>query len=67
MSARVLVAAGADLSVCGSGAPGFHEKTALDLAEAADSPKSSRSSVRPGVDGSNRRATMRAGGLPDAL
>jgi ankyrin repeat protein len=32
---RVLVAAGADLSIRGSGAPGFHEKTALDLAEAA--------------------------------
>ena len=32
---RVLVAAGADLSLRGSGAPGFHGKTALDLAEAA--------------------------------
>jgi ankyrin repeat protein len=32
---RVLVTAGADLSIRGSGAPGFHEKTALDLAEAA--------------------------------
>jgi len=32
---RVLLAAGADPSIRGSGAPGFHEKTALDLAEAA--------------------------------
>lgn len=32
---RALVAAGADRSIRGSGAPGFHEKTALDLAEAA--------------------------------
>jgi ankyrin repeat protein len=32
---RVLVAGGADLSIRGSGAPGFHDKTALDLAEAA--------------------------------
>lgn len=32
---RVLVTAGADLSIRGSGAPGFHGKTALDLAEAA--------------------------------
>jgi ankyrin repeat protein len=32
---RALVAAGADLTIRGSGAPGFHEKTALDLAEAA--------------------------------
>jgi ankyrin repeat protein len=32
---RVLVTAGADVSIRGSGAPGFHEKTALDLADAA--------------------------------
>lgn len=32
---RALVLAGADLTIRGSGAPGFHEKTALDLAEAA--------------------------------
>ena len=32
---RALVAAGADRSIRGSGAPGFHGKTALDLAEAA--------------------------------
>jgi hypothetical protein len=32
---RALVAAGADLTIRGTGAPGFHEKTALDLAEAA--------------------------------
>ena len=30
---RVLVDAGADLQVKGTGAPGFHGKTALDLAE----------------------------------
>ena len=35
MIARTLVLAGADLAIRGSGAPGFHEKTALDLAEAA--------------------------------
>src|SRR5512138_2094421 len=32
---RILATAGADLSIRGSGAPGFHGKTALDLAEAA--------------------------------
>ncbi len=32
---RTLVSAGADRSVRGSGAPGFHGKTALDLAIAA--------------------------------
>ena len=31
---RLLVDAGADRSILGSGAPGFHEKTALDLAKA---------------------------------
>ena len=31
---RALVEAGADLTVRGTGAPGFHDKTALDLAEA---------------------------------
>jgi len=32
---KALIAAGADLAVRGSGPPGFHEKTALDLAQAA--------------------------------
>jgi ankyrin repeat protein len=32
---RALVVAGADLTIRGAGAPGFHDKTALDLAEAA--------------------------------
>lgn len=32
---RLLVTAGADVSIRGSGAPGFHGKTALDLADAA--------------------------------
>lgn len=32
---RALVLAGANVAIRGSGAPGFHEKTALDLAEAA--------------------------------
>lgn len=31
---RALVEAGADLTVRGTGAPGFHDKTALDLADA---------------------------------
>lgn len=31
---RMLAQAGADLALRGSGAPGFHDKTALDLAEA---------------------------------
>ena len=31
---RALAEAGADLAVRGTGAPGFHQKTALDLAEA---------------------------------
>ena len=31
---RLLVDAGADLSLRGSGAPGFHDRTALDLAKA---------------------------------
>ena len=31
---RTLVSAGADLTVRGTGAPGFHEMTALDLARA---------------------------------
>ena len=33
---RALVAAGADLMMRGTGAPGFHEKTALELAEATE-------------------------------
>lgn len=33
--ARALVDAGADPTIRGTGAPGFHGKTALDLAEAA--------------------------------
>ena len=36
---RMLVTAGADVSIRGSGAPGFQEKTALDLAEAAGRPE----------------------------
>jgi uncharacterized protein len=31
---RLLAQAGADLALRGSGAPGFHDKTALDMAEA---------------------------------
>ena len=31
---RMLAQAGADLALRGTGAPGFHDKTALDLAEA---------------------------------
>ena len=31
---RMLAQAGADLALRGSGAPGFHDKTALDLADA---------------------------------
>jgi ankyrin repeat protein len=31
--ARMLAVAGADVSILGSGAPGFHGKTAADLAE----------------------------------
>jgi len=31
---RLLAQAGADLALRGSGAPGFHDRTALDLAEA---------------------------------
>jgi ankyrin repeat protein len=33
-AARALIETGADLSIRGSGAPGFEGKTALDLAEA---------------------------------
>jgi ankyrin repeat protein len=36
-TARVLIDAGADLSVRGTGAPGFHGKTARDLAMERDS------------------------------
>lgn len=33
--ARLLVRVGADVSIVGAGAPGFHEKSAADLAEDA--------------------------------
>jgi ankyrin repeat protein len=52
---RALVEAGADLSVRGSGAPGFHEKTALDLALAQG---------RDEQDGIVR--SIRAAGTPEA-
>jgi ankyrin repeat protein len=36
--ARTLVTAGANLEIQGTGAPGFHGKTALDLARAQNRP-----------------------------
>ena len=34
---ELLVSAGANRALCGSGAPGFHDKTALDLARGRES------------------------------
>jgi len=51
---RLLAAAGADLSIRGAGAPGFHDKTALDLAEAAGRTEIAAILRRPGPGGEPR-------------
>ena len=65
--ARKLVAAGADTTITGTGAPGFHGKTAADLAtERGDKQLAAyiASRARPAVERTRRRVTRRTGCTP---